>query len=129
MGTWQKELLASILMLWDEVHPWEQQDQPRGVCGFFSLIPEGADGAGQRAGWGAGMLSQGIPQEHLASSLLQVNPLLPFPSELQTSPARAGLALKLILNLILKLILKLIPFPNKLLGSVPPGCVSAPIIS
>lgn len=109
-----------------------QQDLLEGVCGFFSIIPEGADGAGERAGWGAGMLSQGrgsIPQESLASSLLQANPLTlvlsPFPSEGKTLPARAGLVFKL----IIKLIFKLIPIPNKLLGSVPPGHVSAPIIS
>lgn len=110
-----------------------QQDLPRGVCGFFSIIPEGADGAEQRAGWGAGMLSQArgsiLQEQCLASSLLQPNPLIPglssFPSEVQTLPARAGLVFKP----IFKLVFKLIPFPNELLGSVPPGCASAPIIS
>lgn len=82
---------------------------------LFSIIPEGADGAGQRCYPKAEGASHRNSWHHHSPHPRG----LPIPQEVQTLPARAGLVFKL----ILKLIFMLIPFPNKLLGSVSPGCV------
>lgn len=58
---------------------------PQGFVAFFFFFPSFLRVLlVQRVGWGAGMSSQGtwsIPQEYLASSLLQANPPSSFPSQ------------------------------------------------
>lgn len=92
---------------------------PEGFVAFFSIIPEGAGDAGQSCHPKAEGASQRNSWHHPSPRLIPSPRGLPIPQELQTLPARAGLIFKL----IFKLIFTLIPFPNKLLGLVPPGCV------
>lgn len=85
MGAWQKELFGVNFDFVGRASPLGAAGSARKGLWLFFFPPSFLRVLlVQRVGWGAGMSSQGtwsIPQEYLASSLLQANPPSSFPSQ------------------------------------------------